>query len=95
MRAAVSPLFLKNFLPVDKKLKSVSYTLLIKGKESIFMELKMKNLTKRYGDKAAVDRLNVSLTKGVYGLLGANRGQDDMDAVNLRCSETHIGKNPV
>lgn len=36
------------------------------------MELKMKNLTKRYGDKAAVDRLNVSLTKGVYGLLGAN-----------------------
>ena len=36
------------------------------------MELKMKNLTKRYGDKAAVDRLNVSLTKRVYGLLGAN-----------------------
>lgn len=36
------------------------------------MELKMKNLTKRYGDKTAVDRLNVSLTKGVYGLLGAN-----------------------
>ena len=36
------------------------------------MELEMRNLTKQYGKKAAVNRLNLSLTKGVYGLLGAN-----------------------
>jgi len=29
-------------------------------------------LTKQYGKKVAVNRLNLSLTKGVYGLLGAN-----------------------
>ena len=36
------------------------------------MELEIRNLTKQYGKKAAVNRLNLSLTKGVYGLLGAN-----------------------
>ena len=29
-------------------------------------------MTKQYGKKVAVNRLNLSLTKGVYGLLGAN-----------------------
>ncbi len=36
------------------------------------MELTFKDLTKRYGRKRAVDRLNVTLTHGVYGLLGPN-----------------------
>ncbi len=36
------------------------------------MELEIRNLTKRYGKKTAVNHLNLSLTKGVYGLLGAN-----------------------
>ena len=36
------------------------------------MKLEIRNLTKQYGKKAAVNRLNLSLTKGVYGLLGAN-----------------------
>jgi len=36
------------------------------------MELTFKNLTKRYGRKRAVDRVNVTLTHGVYGLLGPN-----------------------
>lgn len=36
------------------------------------MELQLQNLSKRYGTKCAVDDVNVCLTPGVYGLLGAN-----------------------
>ena len=36
------------------------------------MELRAIELTKRYGSKTAVDHLNITLTNGVYGLLGAN-----------------------
>lgn len=36
------------------------------------MELVMKNLTKKYQDVVAVNHLNIKLTSGVYGLLGAN-----------------------
>lgn len=36
------------------------------------MELKICDLTKTYGNKMAVDHLNLTLTNGVYGLLGAN-----------------------
>lgn len=36
------------------------------------MELSMNNLTKRFGDFTAVDHLNLTMTKGVYGLLGVN-----------------------
>jgi len=36
------------------------------------MELKIVELTKRYGDKKAVDNFSVTLTDGIYGLLGAN-----------------------
>lgn len=36
------------------------------------MELQLQNLSKQYGTKCAVDNVNVSLTAGVYGLLGAN-----------------------
>lgn len=36
------------------------------------MELKTIGLTKQFGSKAAVDNLNITLTNGVYGLLGAN-----------------------
>lgn len=36
------------------------------------MELKLDRLTKQFGAKIAVDRLSVSFTPGVYGLLGAN-----------------------
>ncbi len=36
------------------------------------MELRLQNLNKRYGTKCAVDNVNVCLTPGVYGLLGAN-----------------------
>ena len=36
------------------------------------MELKTIGLTKKFGSKTAVDNLNITLTNGVYGLLGAN-----------------------
>ena len=36
------------------------------------MELKFDRLTKQFGSAIAVDRLNATLTPGVYGLLGAN-----------------------
>ena len=36
------------------------------------MELKTIELTKKFGSKTAVNHLNVTLSNGVYGLLGAN-----------------------
>lgn len=36
------------------------------------MELKFDRLTRQYGSKIAVDRVEETLTAGVYGLLGAN-----------------------
>lgn len=48
------------------------------------MELKVSNLTKKYGEKTAVDHLNLSLTNGVYGLLGAN-GAGKTTLMRLLC----------
>ena len=36
------------------------------------MELILDNLTKEFGDFTAVDHINLSMTDGVYGLLGVN-----------------------
>ncbi len=36
------------------------------------MELTLKQITKQFGRKKAVDRMNIALSPGVYGLLGAN-----------------------
>lgn len=36
------------------------------------MELTLKQITKRFGKKRAVDRMDITLSPGVYGLLGAN-----------------------
>ena len=36
------------------------------------MNLEIKNITKQYKDKLAVDHVNLNLTSGVWGLLGAN-----------------------
>lgn len=36
------------------------------------MELKVENLSKKFGSYEAVNHINFSLEKGVYGLLGAN-----------------------
>ena len=48
------------------------------------MELKTINLTKQYGAKTAVDRLNLTLSNGVYGLLGAN-GAGKTTLMRLLC----------
>lgn len=49
------------------------------------MKLTLENLTKRYGDKAPVNSVNLSLTKGVYGLLGAN-GAGKTTLMRLICA---------
>ena len=36
------------------------------------MELFLKNITKKYGDKKVVNNITTSMTPGVYALLGAN-----------------------
>lgn len=36
------------------------------------MELQIRDLTKQYGSKTAVDHMNLTLSNGIYGLLGAN-----------------------
>lgn len=36
------------------------------------MQLKIQNLSKRYGEKKALDNVSCTLQDGVYGLLGAN-----------------------
>ncbi len=37
-----------------------------------FMELKISNVTKKYGEKIAVDNVNITLNNGICALLGAN-----------------------
>ena len=49
------------------------------------MELKTIGLTKKFGSKTAVDNLNITLTNGVYGLLGAN-GAGKTTLIFTRCS---------
>lgn len=41
-------------------------------KEGLVMTLEMKNLTKYYGNNCALDNLSLSLSNGIYGVLGAN-----------------------
>lgn len=36
------------------------------------MELKLRNLTKQYGNFTALSQLSVTFTPGIYGILGAN-----------------------
>ena len=48
------------------------------------MELKTDQLTKKYGSKTAVDHLNITLSNGVYGLLGAN-GAGKTTLMRLLC----------
>ena len=36
------------------------------------MKLTLKKITRQFGRKTAVDRMTVTLSPGVYGLLGAN-----------------------
>lgn len=49
------------------------------------MELKTIELTKKFGSKTAVKALNITLTNGVYGLLGAN-GAGKTTFMRLLCN---------
>lgn len=49
------------------------------------MELKAIGLTKKFGSKTAVNNLNITLSKGVYGLLGAN-GAGKTTFMRLLCN---------
>ena len=49
------------------------------------MELRTVGLTKRFGSKTAVDDLSITLTNGVYGLLGAN-GAGKTTLMRLLCN---------
>ena len=51
------------------------------------MELKTIGLTKKFGSKTAVDNLNITLTNGVYGLLGAN-GAGKTTLMDIICGIT-------
>ena len=48
------------------------------------MELRIENLTKQYGANPAVNNLSLTLTTGVYGLLGAN-GAGKTTLMRLLC----------
>ena len=48
------------------------------------MELRVEKLTKQYGSKIAVDKLDLCLRRGVYGLLGAN-GAGKTTLMRLLC----------
>lgn len=49
------------------------------------MELKTIELTKKFGSKTAVNNLNITLSNGVYGLLGAN-GAGKTTLMRLLCN---------
>ncbi len=51
------------------------------------MQLEICNLTKKYGEKTAVNHLNIRLKSGVYGLLGAN-GAGKTTLMRLLCDIT-------
>ena len=56
------------------------------------MELVVRTLSKQYPHKLAVDRVSLTLTPGIYGLLGANgAGKTHPDANALRHFASHRG----
>lgn len=48
------------------------------------MELNIKKITKQYGNKLAVDRLSVTFSEGINGLLGAN-GSGKTTLMRMMC----------
>ena len=52
------------------------------------MELVIRNLTKQYPNKLAVDGVNLTLRPGVYGLLGAN-GAGKTTLMRMLCGILH------
>jgi ABC-type multidrug transport system ATPase subunit len=52
------------------------------------MELKLTNLTKRYGQKVALDGFTYTFKEGIYGILGAN-GAGKSTLMNLITDNVH------
>ena len=50
------------------------------------MELTVRDLTKRYKDKTAVDGVSLRLTEGINGLLGAN-GAGKTTLMRMLCGD--------
>lgn len=58
------------------------------------MELETIRLTKKFGLKTAVDDLNITLTNGVYGLLGAN-GAGKTTLMRLLCNIQNLTSGKI
>lgn len=58
------------------------------------MQLQTRNLTMRYGEKTAVDHLNLILSNGIYGLLGAN-GAGKTTFMRLLCGLQKPAKGEI
>ncbi len=52
------------------------------------MEIKVTNLTKEFGDFTAVNHLDITMTNGVYGLLGVN-GAGKTTLMRMLCTLLH------
>lgn len=52
------------------------------------MELELHNLTKNFGDVTAVNDINLTMTNGVYGLLGVN-GAGKTTLMRMLCTLLH------
>ena len=55
------------------------------------MELILKDLTKKFGSKTAVNHVSASFSPGVYGLLGAN-GAGKTTLMRVMCCRQPRGK---
>ena len=55
------------------------------GERSVFYGIKDNRPDKKFGSKTAVNALNITLTNGVYGLLGAN-GAGKTTLMRLLCN---------
>lgn len=58
------------------------------------MELQIQNVTKQYGSAIAVDQMNLTLTSGIYGLLGAN-GAGKTTLMRLICGLQEPSKGQI
>ena len=65
----------KFFYYVDKKLKNIRYSILIKSLKGVLKlnhSIEIKNLNKFYGRKQVLFNINLSIEQGMFGLLGRN-----------------------
>ena len=59
------------------------------------MKLEICDITKQYKDKRAVDHVSLTLTPGIWGLLGANGAGKTTLMYDSRNPKAYIGMYPV